>query len=56
MIYGSDLPSRGALKVAGEPLSLRVRLAYVVPGCSCLLGRLEHTCGTRAQQEDSVRF
>ena len=22
MIYGSDLPTRGALKVAGEPLSL----------------------------------
>ena len=33
-----------------------VRLPYMVPGCSRFLGRLEHTCGTRAQQEDSVGF
>ena len=36
--------------------TLRARLSYVAPGCSRFLGRSEHTCGTRAQQEDSVGF
>ena len=30
------------------------RLSYAVPGCWCFVGRSEHTCGMRAQQEDSV--
>ena len=34
--------------------ALRVRLPYAAPGCSQFLDRSEHTCGTRAQQEDSV--
>ena len=36
--------------------ALRARLPYAVPGCSQFLGRSEHTCGMRAQQEDSVGF
>ena len=36
--------------------ALRARLPYAAPRCSCLLGRSEHTCGTRAQREDSVGF
>ena len=32
--------------------ALRARLPYAVPGCSRFLGRSEHTCGTRALQED----
>ena len=36
--------------------ALRVRLPYAAPGCSRFLGRSEHTCGKRAQQEDSARF
>ena len=37
-------------------LALGARLPYAVPGCSRFLGRSEHTCGTRAQQEDSMGF
>ena len=32
--------------------AITVRLPYATPGCSRFLGRSEHTCGTRAQQED----
>ena len=36
--------------------ALTARLPYAAPGWSRFLGRPEHTCGTRAQQEDSVGF
>ena len=32
--------------------ALRARLPCAAPGCSRFLGRSEHTCGLRVQQED----